>query len=84
MNNIDEKFKDASPEQTVARILEILAENGLHASERWTESGVSDCFSVHVTIDGTECGACGKGITRPLARASGYAELMERLQNGFL
>ena len=24
MNNIDEKFKDASPEQTVARILEIL------------------------------------------------------------
>ena len=71
MYNIDEKFKDASPEQTVARILEILAENGLHASERWTESGVSDCFSVHVTIDGTECGTCGKGITRPLARASG-------------
>ncbi len=84
MYNIDEKFKDASPEQTVARILEILAENGLHASERWAESGVSDCFSVHVTIDGTECGTYGKGITRPLARASGYAELMERLQNGFL
>ncbi len=35
MYNIDEKFKDASPEQTVARILEILAENGLQRRNGW-------------------------------------------------
>ncbi len=84
MQTIDEKFKDASPVQTVERIRGILAENGLAASERWMESGVADCFSVRVTIDGTDCGSYGKGVTRELARASGYAELMERLENGLL
>ena len=82
--HIDEKFKDASPVDTVSRILGILNEAGLSVTEKWNESGVINCYSLRVTIDGTGLGTNGKGVTKELARASGYAELMERLQTGNL
>ena len=84
MIRIDEKFKDASPVDTVNKILNLLHEHGFEAEEAWKDSGLDDCYSVRVTIKGTALGSYGKGITRELARASGYAELMERLQSGHL
>ena len=82
--HIDEKFKDARPEDTVERIIGLLHAQGLEAEESWKDSGIENCFSVRVTIKGTTLHANGKGVTKVLARASGYAELTERLQSGFL
>lgn len=81
---IDEKFKDESPKVTYEKIERILKENGISVTEHWNQSGVNHCHSLRVTIDGTNAGSNGKGLTRDLARASAYAELMERLQSGFL
>lgn len=84
MIHIDEKFKDARPEDTVERIIGLLRTQGIEVLEDWIDSGIENCFSVRVTIKGTTLGANGKGVTKVLARASGYAELTERLQSGFL
>lgn len=80
--NIDERFKDDSPENTVAKILKILADCGLETQEEWNDSGIRTCHSLHVSVKGTAAATNGKGVTPQLARASGYAELMERLQSG--
>ncbi len=83
MAYIDEKFKDNSPAKTVENIRRLLSERGLEVEERWIESGIDHCYSNRVTIAGTNLGANGKGVSRELARASGHAELMERLQSGY-
>ena len=80
MKNIDERFKDASPVDTVNRIRRLMQTNGFGVEEEWRESGIKNCFSVRVTIAGTKLSSFGKGVTKELARASGHAELMERLQ----
>ncbi len=82
--NIDERFKDASPEDTVGRIRGILQDNNISVTEDWGEESVSHCYSLVLNIDGTSFGSNGKGVTRALARASAYAELMERIQTGML
>ena len=82
--NIDEKFKDARPADTVNRIKGILNDTGIEVGEKWYESGITECYSVRVSVKGTEVGTNGKGVTKELATASGYAEFMERLQTGFL
>lgn len=76
--------KDAHPLDTVRRIKAILSTHGIETDEQWNESGVPYCHSVRVRIAGTPFGANGKGITQELALASGYGELMERLQLGYL
>ena len=76
--------KDAQPADTLLRIKQILQDQGIETEERWSESGVPYCHSVHIQICGTPFGANGKGVTRELALASGYGELMERLQLGYL
>lgn len=81
---IDEKFKDSTPEKTVETILELLSGRGIETEERWFDSKVKNCYSVRVVVKGTDFGANGKGITPALARASGFAELMERMQAGYL
>lgn len=83
MAHIDEKFKDTSPEQTIARIQSLLAENGIHLDEKCNDSGIENCWSCHVQVkDGYPFFSNGKGVTRDLARASAYAEFIERLQCG--
>ncbi len=84
MLHIDEKFKDNSPVKTVENIKSILRRNGFETVEKWTDSGISNCFSNRITIAGTTLGTNGKGVTEELARASGYAEMMERLQSGYI
>ncbi len=83
MIHIDEKYKDASPQATVERIYRLLEAQNIGIEEDWVDSGIPDCYSVRVSIAGTTLGTNGKGVTKELARASGCAELMERIQSGF-
>lgn len=76
--------KDAPPADTLHRIQEILRAHGIRTREQWNESGVPHCHSVRISVAGTPFGTNGKGVTRELALASGYGELMERLQLGYL
>ena len=79
---IDSKYKDDSPINTVNRIKGILKEYGIETIECWNDSGVPYCHSLRVSVFGTDFGVNGKGVTEELALASGYGELMERLQLG--
>lgn len=80
----DADFKDDSPLKTVERIKAILASHGIETEERWMESSVPYCYSIRVSIAGTTFGVNGKGVTKEFALASGYGELMERLQLGYV
>jgi ribosomal protein S12 methylthiotransferase accessory factor len=82
MNILDTTFKDDSPLNTVERIKGILKSYGIETVEQWNESGVPRCYSLRVSVFGTVFGVNGKGVTKELALASGYGELMERLQLG--
>lgn len=84
MRNVDEKFKDALPVETVERARGILASKGIKTEERLYVSGVKNCYSLSVLIEGTQMNTNGKGISEELAKASGYGEMMERLQAGWL
>lgn len=79
---VDTVFKDDSPVATVEKILGILRQHGIEPVERWGETCVPYCFYLSVKIDGTNFSVNGKGLTKEFARASGYGELMERLQLG--
>lgn len=83
-NIIDVHLKDASPMATVEKIRSIVASCGLTTKERWFESGTPYCYSNQISIPGTTFYTNGKGLTRELALASGYGELIERLQVGFI
>lgn len=87
MKTVEERlhYKDASPEITVKRIKSILDEIGLEVNEEWNEpESIIGTYTVRVTIKGTNVGANGKGVSKDYARASGYAEFIERLQNDIL
>ena len=78
------RLKDEEPLKTVIRIRTILNTLGIFTVEHWNANGVSGLFSVRIVIVGTNIGTNGKGVSEPLALASGYGEFMERLQNGLL
>ncbi len=84
MQHIDEKFKDSRPVATVERIQGILEEFGIFVTERWVESGIEHCNSMSVAANRGLPSCNGKGVTKELARASGYAEFIERLQGDLL
>ena len=79
---IDTLFKDADPVKTVENIESIINGLGFCVEERWIDSGLDNCYSLQAIIAGTAVSSNGKGITRELARASAYGELIERLQSG--
>jgi len=80
----DAEFKDERPVKTVEKIKGILREHGIVTEEHWYDSGVPYCFSIRVNVVGTTFGVNGKGLTKEFALASGYGELMERLQLGYV
>ena len=80
----DGNFKDEKPLKTVERIKSILRQYGLETQERWNESSVPYCYSVRVMVVGTGFGTNGKGLTKEFALASGYGELIERFQLGYI
>ncbi len=75
------KHKDRDPRQTVEALKAKLASMGLETNLVWTSHQFDGTWSNRVSIAGTSMGTNGKGTTREYAMASGYAELMERLQN---
>ncbi len=80
----DAEFKDEKPLKTVEKIRNILHEIGMETTENWNESGVPYCYSLRVSVVGTDFGTNGKGLTKEFALASGYGELIERLQLGHI
>ena len=75
------KHKDQSPQETVAAIKAELEELGLATELAWTSHQFDGTCSNRVSIAGTSLGTNGKGTSDDYAMASGYAELMERVQN---
>lgn len=78
------KHKDAEPMNTVNRIRSIIDEIGLKTEISWIESGVHDIYSNHVSISNATFGTNGKGTSEEYTLASGYAELIERIQSGII
>lgn len=81
-------YKDASPQQTIARIRSILSDMGVEVEEEFfSHNNVAYSCRIRIVSDGLrplDIGTNGKGVTRELAFASGYAEFVERLQNRFI
>ncbi|MGI6090265.1 MAG: YcaO-like family protein [Saccharofermentanales bacterium] len=75
------RYKDATPQDTLTYIKEILSDVGVELCEHWNDESSIGTHSLRVTVNGTEMGTNGKGVTREFARASAYAEFMERYQN---
>ena len=82
------QYKAASPAATVQRIKGLLASAGIGVKEETlTLKGL--VYSVRITITNGRIerlglGSNGKGVSPEYALASGYAELMERLQTRLL
>jgi len=81
-------YKQAPPEETVARLQGILAEVGIATVEiderdRHTFHS-SRVETVDLLYPQMRLGANGKGMTRAYSSASAHAEFLERLQNGNL
>lgn len=77
-------YKDNSPEETIDKIKSILSELEIETEETSLDESSIGTYSLRVNIKGTTNGTNGKGVSMPYARASAYAEFMERLQNGLL
>lgn len=82
MEHIDYKFKDRDPVQTVEQIRSILDSIGMEVREEWRESGLDNCCTMVLYSNKGLPRTVGKGVTREFARASAYAEFIERLQSG--
>lgn len=78
----ERRYKDAKPEDTVVKAKKILDDLGLELEEKWTDKSSVDTYSLRICIKGSDVGQNGKGMTKEFAMASGYAEFLERLQNG--
>lgn len=78
------KHKERDPRDTVGTIRGILERVGIQTELRWCQSPYEGMHSNYVSIPGTMLRVSGKGTTEDYACASGYAELMERIQNGML
>lgn len=80
------KYKNCPPENTISRIKNILYGIGIEIKEESIQSYFSSC-RLKIVNDGLELidiGTNGKGRDYEYSLASGYGELMERLQNRFL
>ena len=84
MDTAYSKHKDRTPEQTVEVIRSILGELHIETEVVALNHPFHGTHSNHVQIKGTTIGANGKGTTEAYALASGYAELLERIQNGMV
>lgn len=78
------RFKEARPEDTIKKIQDILVSIGIETEELWFPESVIGTFSLRVNLKGTLIGSNGKGMTREFAKASAYAEFIERFQNNKL
>lgn len=75
--------KDAKPKDTIARIKKILKDNNYKYKEKGLRINLNGIYSIRLELN-NNYGSNGKGISLSLAKASAYAELMERLQSNML
>ena len=80
MNNNNFIYKDKSPITTIHIIKELLLKHNIDIDEKWYNEG-SIFPSLRIKIKGTNLGTNGKGTNEAYARASAYAELLERIYN---
>lgn len=78
----ERRYKETTPDKTVKRIKEILKKHHVEVEENWGKKSSVGTYSLRVCIKGTNIGQNGKGMTKEYALASGYAEFLERYQNG--
>lgn len=86
MNNF-KQYKAVSPEETINRIRVILNNVGILLKESSCEKDGLYACRLTINNDGLSAlniGTNGKGRSYEFALASGYAEFMERLQNGIV
>ena len=84
MNLHESHFKETTPEETVKNLKNILEQLDIDVEEVWSDVSTIGTYSLRLRIKGTDIGSNGKGISKEYARASAYAEFMERLQNDIL
>lgn len=85
MNELQKNhYKDKKPEETIEFLERILRENNIEVEEEWIDKSYIGTYSLRVNFKGTNKGTNGKGVSREYAKASAYAELFERFQNGVL
>ena len=78
------RYKENAPEETVERIIELLHNVGLETAYEEMAPDTKGCYSSRVWLKNpglSSIAANGKGTTAAFAKASAYAELMERIQN---
>ncbi|MFH1512489.1 MAG: YcaO-like family protein [Bacillota bacterium] len=85
----EKEYKASAPQDTIHRIRGILKDCDLFTLEkhyRFLTTGVAGCrvWLGDEDVEGINAGTNGKGLTARYAAASGYGELMERLENGAL
>jgi ribosomal protein S12 methylthiotransferase accessory factor len=82
------RYKAVPPQETISRIKSILNQQGIETIEENSSSGNGDekdfryCRIFVKTSPVFSAG--GKGMTEDYARASGYGELIERIQNNLV
>ena len=81
---IDTTYKDDSPLSTVNKIRGILEKNGIEITEKWQDTKIPYCYSLSLEIKGLNFTTSGKGLSKDLALASAYGEMIERVQLGYL
>lgn len=75
--------KDRQPSETIKIIKDILKANNYQISEKGLKRSLRGSYSIRLELNNGK-GANGKGTTLELAKASAYAELIERLQSNML
>lgn len=82
-NTVGKYRKDAKPKDTILKIKTILKENDFKVKEKEIRRNLNGIYSIRLEFNNNK-GSNGKGISLNLAKASAYAELMERLQSNML
>ena len=77
-------YKEKTPEKTVEYLQALLNKHGIEVEETWGDKSYINTYSLRLNFKGTSKGTNGKGVSKAYARASAYAELFERYQNGML
>lgn len=82
---MNEIRKDCNPKDTIKTIRRILKENNIKIKEHKIRSIYKKFYSFRIELKGFyNIGSNGKGLTKELAKASAYAELMERIESRML
>jgi len=82
MDHYQVKYKEKQPSETIAFIQSFLKELQIETEEEWISDNEIGTHSLRLSLKGAPgVGSNGKGMTKEYARASAYAEFMERLQN---